>query len=279
MVTIVADTTCSIPGDVLSKLGIPLLPQIIIFGDDQYRDDTEINNEVFLQKLRASSSIPKTAAPSPSLYIPIYKAELEKGNSIVVITPSSDISGTFRGASVAAEDFPGADIRIIDSRSIAGALGSMVMEAHKLAQTGASPDEVEALVKDLASRQRVYALVDTLEYLYKGGRIGGASALFGSLLQVKPILALKNGRVESHETQRTKKRALARVIEIIEQECPHDPSCLLTLSQCENMAEANQIADACTAMTGMKEIPIYETAPSFVVHAGPKVILVSFFVK
>jgi DegV family protein with EDD domain len=278
MVTIVADTTCSIPQDELKRLGIPMLPQIVVFGEQQYRDDSEINTEVFLQKLRSSSTLPKTAAPSPALYTPIYKAELEKGNSIIVITPSAELSGTFRGASVGAEEFPGADIRIIDSRSIAGGLGSIVLEAHKLAQTGASADEVEKLVRDLSARQRIYFVVDTLEYLYKGGRIGGASALFGSILQVKPILTLKNGRAEAAETQRTKKRALARMLEIVEQECAHDASGMITISECDNMTEASDLASQFKAITGT-EVPIYEVPPAIVVHAGPKVLAIAFFTK
>ena len=222
MVTIIADTTCSLPKEIFKQYGIPLLPQIIIFGSDQYRDDTEITTAEFLTKLRASSTLPKTAAPSPALYTPIYKDEIAKGNSILVITPSAELSGTFRGASVAAEDFPGADIRIIDTHTVASGLGSIVMDAYRMAQAGASIDDVVARVKDLSSRQKVYFVVDTLEYLYKGGRIGGASALFGSILQVKPILTLRNGRAEAAETQRTKKRALARIVEIVEAECPHD---------------------------------------------------------
>ncbi len=279
MVTIVADTTCSIPRDEISKHGIPLLPQIIIFGDQQFRDDTEITTDVFLTKLRASTTLPKTAAPSPALYTPIYKEELEKGNSIVVITPSAELSGTYRSASVAAEEFPGEDIRVIDTRTIASGLGSIVLEAHKHALQGASADEIESLVRDLSNRQRVYFVVDTLEYLYKGGRIGGASALVGSILQVKPILTLRNGRAEAAETQRTKKRALARIVEIVEKECPHDESGLLTISECDNMSEASALASEFSRVTSIQHIPIYEVPPAIVVHAGPKVMAICFFTK
>lgn len=279
MVTIIADTTCSLPKETFKPNGIPLLPQIIIFGSEQYRDDTEITTTEFLTKLRASSTLPKTAAPAPALYAPIFKEELAKGNSILVITPSAELSGTFRGASVAAEDFPGADIRIIDSRTIAGGLGSIVLEANRMAKAGESIDAIEKYVKDLCARQKVYFVVDTLEYLYKGGRIGGASALFGSILQVKPILTLRNGRAEAAETQRTKKRALARIVEIIEAECPHDDSGMLTISECDNLPEATSLASEFTRVTGINNIPIYEVPPAIVVHAGPKVMAICFFTK
>ncbi len=279
MITIVADTTCSIPQPELKRLGIPYLPQIIIFGEQQYRDDTEIDTAQFLTKLRASSTLPKTAAPSPALYIPIYKRELDAGNSVIVLTPSSEISGTTRSAIVAAEDFPGADIRVIDTRNIAGGLGSLVLQAYQWAKDGLDADTLEKKVKELASRQKVYFVVDTLDYLYKGGRIGGASALIGSILQVKPILAIKNGRVEAAENQRTKKRALARIVEIVDKECPHDDSGLLTISQCDAEDDAKALAMELSQVITIKEIPIYEIPPAIVVHAGPKVMAISFFTK
>lgn len=279
MVTIVADTTCSIPCQEMRNLDIPFVPQIIIFGDKQYRDDTELDTAQFLEKLRGSASLPKTAAPAPALYTPIYKEHVEKGNPILVIAPSAELSGTTRSATVAAEDFPGADIRVIDTRTIASGLGSLVLKAQKMAKAGMSADEIESKVRDLAARQRVYFVVDTLEYLYKGGRIGGASALFGSILQVKPILTLKNGRAEAAETQRTKKKAIARIIEIIQNECPHHESGLLSIAQCDAVEDAQSLAAEFTRVTGIQNIPIYEVPPAIVVHAGPKVMAISFFVK
>jgi DegV family protein with EDD domain len=279
MITIIADTTCSIPQPELNRIGIPYLPQMIIFGDQQYRDDTEINTAQFLAKLRSSSTLPKTAAPAPALYLPIYKKEIDAGNSVIVLTPSGEMSGTLRSATVAAEDFPGADIHIVDTRTIASGLGSLVLQAHKWALEGMSATTIVEKINELASRQRVYFVVDTLEYLYKGGRIGGASALFGSILQVKPILTLRNGRAEAAETQRTKKRALARIVEIIEQECPHDESGMLSISQCEAEEDATALAGEFTRVTGIKDIPIYEVPPAIVVHAGPKVMAISFFTK
>ncbi len=279
MITIIADTTCSIPQPELIKLGIPYLPQIIIFGDEQFRDDTEITTAQFLSKLRASSSLPKTAAPAPALYNPIYKKELDAGNTVIVLTPSAEISGTYRSAIVAAEEFPGADIRIIDTRTVAGGLGSLVLLAHQWAKEGMDADTLEKKIRELASRQKVYFVVDTLDYLYKGGRIGGASALVGSILQVKPILTLKNGRAEAAETQRTKKRALARIVEIVEQECPHDPSGLLSISQGDALDDAAALALEFTRVTGIQDIPIYEVPPAIVVHAGPKVMEISFFTQ
>ncbi len=279
MITIVTDTTACLPKAQYPELGIPLLPQIIIFGDKEYRDDTEIDTAGFLEKLRASSVLPKTAAPPPSLYHPIYEKYSANGNTIIVLIPSSDLSGTFRGASVGAETFPNADIRLIDTRSVAGGLGSIVLQAAKWVKQGLSADEVEKNIRNMCKREHVYFLIDTLEFLHKGGRIGGAKALVGSILQVKPILTLKNGKVEAADSQRTKKKAIARLIEMVLEDCPKDESASLSVSHCDALDEAETLKSQLESLLGITNVPIYELPPAIVVHAGPKTLSVSYFIK
>jgi len=277
MVKIIADTTSSIPPDEASRLGLAYLPQMIIFGNEEYRDDSEIDTPTFLKKLRASTVMPKTAAPSPALYNPIYQECIDKGESMVVLCPSAELSGTFRNATVAAQDFPGIDIRIIDTRTIGSGLGTLVYQAVRWAQEGLDAADIETRIQEMATRERVYFLVDTLEYLHRGGRIGGAQALLGSLLQVKPILMLRNGRAEAAESQRTKKRALMRLHEIVEAQFPADGQGFLTVMHGDALAEAEQLASDLKARFGGVNIPIYEVPPAIIVHAGPGVLAVSFF--
>lgn len=195
MTRIVADTTCGLAPETIRRLGIPMIPQIINFGEESFREGVEMDHAAFMARLRAGKELPKTAAPYPGDFIAVFDELVRTGESIVCIHPSADVSGTVRSAEIARESFPGADIRIIDTRTIAGPLATMVVEAHRLAQAGASADQVEALVKGLIPRARIYFLVDTLEFLRRGGRIGGASALIGSILQIKPILTFTGGRV------------------------------------------------------------------------------------
>lgn len=279
MIKIIADTTCSVPREEGEALGIIYLPQIIIFGEESFRDDTEIDTATFLQKLRASNKLPKTAAPPPALYTPIYQKYASQGDTIIVITPSSQMSGTTRSATVAAQEFPDADIRIIETKTIAGGLGAIVLQANRWAQEGMDADTLVAKIKDLAEQEKVYFLVDTLEYLYKGGRIGGAAALFGSLLQVKPILTLVEGHTEAVESQRTKRRAIARIRELIEADALRDGQSAFCISQCEAVAEAQAFAAEIAPILGLNNIPIYEVPPAIVVHAGPKVMAFSYFRK
>ena len=279
MIHIISDTTSSIPVETAREMGIGYLPQIIIFGEDSYRDDNEIDTATFLRKLRASTTLPKTAAPSPALYAPFFQEWANPGDTVFVITPSSEVSGTKRSAEVAAQDFPGADIRIIDTRTIAGGFGAIVKQAALLAKQSDDPDTVEKMIRDLIAREHVYFLVDTLEYLRKGGRIGGAQALVGGILQMKPILTMREGRTEPVETQRTKKRAIARIKEIVMQDCPRNLDSMISVMHCDAEDEATQLRDDLASALGIPKecIPFYLIPPAIVVHTGPKVLAVSFF--
>ena len=279
MVTIVADTTAGLPREMTTRLGIPLIPQIVIFGEDSYRDDTELDTAAFLQKLKASKELPKTAAPPPALYNPIYEAAGQRGDSVIVIAPSGKVSGTVRAATVAAQDFPGVDVRVVDSLTIAGNLASLVLMAHAWAIAGLDADTIVRRLDDWIVRGRIYFLVNTLEYLQKGGRIGGAKALVGELLQVKPILSVQAGQVAPFEQQRTKKRALARLVEVVEGQCPRSTEAHLCVMQADAPEEAGALATDLKARMNLTDIPIYELPPAIVVHAGPGVLAIGFFVQ
>ncbi len=280
MIKIIADTTSCIPPDEAHQKGIYYLPQIIVFGEETYRDDTEMNSLTFLKRLRVSAALPKTAAPPPALYTPIYQEVAEGGDTAIVICPSADVSGTFRSASVAAQDFPSADIRIIDTRLVAGGLGAVVLDALQWAADGEDADTIVKNIQIMAKRERVYFAVDTLEFLFKGGRIGAAKALFGSLLQVKPILSFREGLIEPYESQRTHKRAVARLKEIVLADCPHNPSAHLCVMHGDAEAEVRQLAAELSYELGIpvSQIPVYDLPPAILVHAGPGILGASYFI-
>lgn len=278
MVIIFADTTSSMNVQEAKSLGIEFFPQIINFGNDSYRDDYEINSATFLQKLTSSTSLPKTAAPPPSLYIPLFQKHIESGNYIVVLTPSAKVSGTFRSAEVAAQEFPNADIKIIDTLAIGASLASIVKQANKFTKEGLSGEEVSSKVEDLKLRERNLFVVDTLEYLYKGGRIGGAKMLFGSILQVKPLLTLKNGQVEPVESQRTSKKALARLKELVFTDCKENGFSMFSIQHGAAENEAKVLAEDFKVLLNIDHIEIYELPPAFLTHSGPGVLGVSYFV-
>jgi DegV family protein with EDD domain len=278
MVKIVTDTTSGLSLQLAEEHDIPILPQIIIFGEKSYRDDTELDTRAFLEKLRTSSALPKTAAPPPALYTPTFERLLaEESHTIICLHPSAELSGTVRSATVAAQDFPDADIRVVDTRTVAGPLAAMALLASRWAREGIDADTILSRVQDLIARQRIYFVVDTLEYLHKGGRIGGARALLGGLLQVKPILTLEDGRVQAFEQQRTARRALARLRELVLEGCPPDPEAHLSVMHADAETQAQALAADFAAELGLTEVPIYELPPAIIVHAGPGTLATSFF--
>lgn len=193
MTIIVADTTCGLPRDLLAQRGIPLIPQVVMFGDESFHDDRDLDTAVFLQKLKATKTLPKTAAPEPPLYFPIFEEAKKKGESVIVIAPTGKASGTVRSAQMAAQEFPDVDIHVVDTQTLSCNLGSLVLVADDMAKAGKSASQIVAKLENMIPRGRIYFLVDTLEYLAKGGRIGGAKRLVAELLEIKPILQIKDG--------------------------------------------------------------------------------------
>lgn len=277
MIKIVADTTSTIPPAEAEKLGIYYLPQLIIFGEKSYRDDSELTSQDFLIKLRESSILPKTAAPPPALYLPIFQELSDQGHTIIVVCPSQKVSGTYRSAAEAALEFPDADIRVIDTQTIGPALGTLVMKGLAWAKEGKSADFIVESLQELGKKVKIYFYVDTLEYLHKGGRIGGAAALVGGLLQVKPILLFIEGQVNPFEKQRTKKKALERMVELVLQECPPVPESHLAILEADAMDDALALKTQFQTRLKINSIQIADLPPAIIVHAGPGVVAASFF--
>lgn len=279
MIKIVGDTLSCISLAEAKKLGIGFLPQIIVFGTETFRDDYELTTEEFLKKLRASDTLPKTAAPAPALYEPIFQEFSRDGDTVLVLCPSKEVSGTYRSASVAAKDFPNADIRVIETNTIGTALGDLVKLAVDWVKQGMDADTILQKLEEKSKAVRIYFYVETLEYLHKGGRIGNASKLVGSLLQVKPILRFTDAKIQAFETQRTKRRALDRLAEIVKTECPKNAGSHLAIMESDAFPTAAQLREDFKTSLGIENIDIYTLPPAIVVHTGPGVVAASFFVE
>ncbi len=277
MTVIVADTTCGLSKTVLDERGIPFVPQVVIFGDESFHDDGELDTPEFLRRLKASRGLPKTAAPEPTLYYPIFERARARGEAVVVVAPSGKVSGTVRSAQIAAQEFADLDIRIVDTLTVSCNLGSLVLMADDMAKAGKTADQIVATIGEWIPRQRLYFVVDTLEYLAKGGRIGAATALVGELMQVKPILMLCDGAAAPYEKLRTRKRSLARLAEIVESQCPKSPEAHLAVLQVAAEEEALALAADLKARMCLPDVPIFQLPPAIVVHGGPGTMGVGFF--
>ncbi|HEX8804329.1 MAG TPA: DegV family protein [Acidimicrobiales bacterium] len=209
-VRIVTDSAADLTAADVEALGIEVVPLTIRFGDKEYTDGVDLSVDEFYSKLESSDTLPETAAPSPGAFEAAFRRQAEAGaDAVVCVNLSSGLSATIEAARNAATAVAGdLDVRVVDSRSITSGLGAQVREAARTAADGSDADAVVALVEDLAARTRVLGALDTLENLKKGGRIGGAQALLGSLLSIKPLLDISTGEVAEAGRARTRRRAL-----------------------------------------------------------------------
>lgn len=256
-------------------LRIRIVPLSVRFGDTEYIDRTTITATEFWSKCAASATLPETAAPSPGSYEETYRSLAAEGTTaIVVVALSSDLSATMQSAELAARAVaPGIDVRIVDSRNASMGLGLTVLACAELAATGASADEVVARAQSVIPRTRVFAALDTLDNLKKGGRIGGAKAMLATVMSIKPLISITNGLVEEAGKQRTRSKALAHLVDILRnQEVPIERLSILN-AQCSDI-------DAFLAMvkevyTG--EIIVGDIGAVIGTHAGQGTIGIVFF--
>ncbi len=214
-VRIVTDSACDLPQSVADELAIEIVPLTIRIDGHEYVDRHDLSVDEFWAKCAASPTLPETAAPSPGQFEQTYRQLATDGaSSVVTISLSGALSATMQSAELAARSV--ADlipVTVIDSRSVTLGLGAIVSSCARLAAQGASHDEVVAHARDLAGRTRVWGALDTLDNLKKGGRIGGAKALLASALAIKPIIEVRDGKVEQGGKQRTRSKALAFLVE------------------------------------------------------------------
>lgn len=209
-VRIVTDSSCDLTDAQAEELGIEIVPLKIRFGDEEYVDREELSTLDFYKKLQATDVLPETAAPAPGAFEAVFRRAAEDGaDGVVCVNISSDLSATMQSAQAAASAVADTiDVRVIDSRSITAGLGTQASILAERARDGATLDELAELASTLISRTRVFGTLDTLEYLKKGGRIGNAQALLGTMLSIKPCIDMSSGVVEEAGKQRTRKKAL-----------------------------------------------------------------------
>jgi DegV family protein with EDD domain len=278
MVKIITDTLSNLPREIAKKYDIPVIPQVINFGDESFAECVDIDNAEFIRRLVASPELPKTAAPPPEWFIKEFERMVPTGEPILCIHPSADVSGTVRSALVAAKEYPQADIRVIDTRIIARPLGTLVELAARWASEGLDADTIQARVLQMAARCRLYVVVDTLEYLARGGRIGAASALLGTVLQVKPILSFADGHINQFERERTQKRAVARMRELVVSQISRNGDDYVCVLHSAVPERAKAFAEDLASELGVASIPIDDVPPAITTHGGPGLLGVGFFV-
>ncbi|MEO5974586.1 MAG: DegV family protein [Ilumatobacteraceae bacterium] len=234
-IRIVTDSACDLPNDVALLHSITIVPLSIRFGTEEFIDRVDLTTEQFWERCAASPELPETAAPSPGQFESAFRQLAASGASgILVISLSSKLSATMQSAEVAAKSLVGSiPIRVIDSRSASMGEGMTAVSCAKLANSGGTLDQVAELAIALSGRTKVWAALDTLDALKKGGRIGGAKALLASALSIKPIIAIIDGKVAEGGRQRTRSKAIAFLIDKVREAGPIENLAVLQ-AQCQD---------------------------------------------
>jgi DegV family protein with EDD domain len=275
-VRIVTDSAADLPDELATELGVRVVPLTIRFGADEFVDRQDLSPAEFYARCAASPVLPETAAPSPGAFAAAFDAAFTEGaDSVVCINLSSGLSATMQAAQNAARGLEGRDIRVVDSRSVTWGLGSQVVAAARAAADGASADDLVALVADMAGRTHVYGSLDTLDNLKKGGRIGNAQALLGTLLAIKPLVAIEHGVVEEAGKARTRSKALRALADKVA-----EAGTVENLAVMHGQApDLTDFLEMLAAVHPRDQIHVGDIGATIGVHAGPRVMGVTFQVS
>lgn len=278
-VRILTDSTADIPQEQAQELGITIVPLTVFFGDEAYLDGVELDNAGFYRKLQSSKALPRTSQPSPAAFQEAYERLIEEGaTGILSVHLSGKLSGTYQSACTARdtlpEDMKKVPIDIVDSQSISVGMSPAIIQAAKEAREGLGLEEIKAHLLDMLLRTRVLGVLDTLEYVKRGGRIGGARALLGNMLSVKPIVSLKEGEVVPVEQPRTRSKAYARIAQLV-----REMGNVEQLSIAESNDEVGQQLVEALKPVYSGNLPIYKLGAVLGTHTGPGTAAVSVVTK
>lgn len=282
---VVTDSTSNLAPDLSSEYGIPVIPLNVHWGEDSYLDGITLDAQSFYRLLRERRDFPKTSQPSAGAFIDFFKEEAERAetDTILGIFISEELSGTLASAwqakATLAVERPDLRIEIRDSRSVSMGLGLQVLEAVRAAAAGQSVEEAMAAAQKCYDNMHVVFAVDSLEWLHRGGRIGGAARLLGSALNLKPVLTVENGRVEALEKVRSRGKSLRRVVQIAAERLQGRRPYEVAIMQAEVEDEAAWMVDLIKQELNPEHICTRVLTPVVGTHGGPGTLGIAFYSK
>ncbi len=271
-IRVITDSASDLPGEIATRLDIDIVSLTIRFGDEEFVDRVDLSPAQFWAMCKASKVLPETAAPSPGAFQEAYERASRDGcDGVLVVTISAALSATHQSATLAADAVADSiPVRVVDTKAVSMAQGLLAMDVAELASTGAEIDELESRARHLVERVGVCGTLDTLEHLVKGGRVGGARALIGQVLSIKPLLALKDGVVAEAGRQRTRAKALAAVAAVARR---HAPLSRIAIAH----GDANDVG---TLIEMVRDIPsnepliVTDIGPVVGTHGGPRIVAI-----
>jgi DegV family protein with EDD domain len=266
LVKIVTDSTADIPEELAVELEITIVPCNVHFGRETYRDGIELSKEGFYTRLETSPTLPTTSAPATGLFEATYRKLASETSQILSVHLAGALSAIYNSACLGAETIPNLEIVLIDSGQASMGLGWLVIAAARAAREGQSLAQIVALVEDMKPRVRLFAALDTLEYLQKGGRVGKAVAVLGTLLSIKPLLEIRDSAVLPLERVRTRRKSIERLIELVAELGPLEELAVLHSNASQ---EAQRLAEEISFLHSLERILIAEVGVIIGTHAGP----------
>ena len=268
---VVTDSTAYIPDDLCAKLNITVVPLSVIWGHETYSDGVTITPQEFYTRLKDAKVMPSTSQATPVAMQQAFSAALEKGCDVIGVFISDKLSGTLDSARQARAELASAQDKIVlvDSESVGMGLGYQALALARAAEAGASLKELQELAKQVVPHSGVFFAVETLEFLHRGGRIGGAQRFLGSALNVKPILTVKDGKVDSADSVRTTKKAHEKVIELVAEKCAGQSNIRLATLHANAEESARAVLDAASKKLGAVESILTPVSPAIGTHTGP----------
>lgn len=268
-VAVVLDSTANLSPELLDEYDLETIPLNLIWGGESYRDGIDITTEEFYDRLANSSDMPTTSQPSVGDFHEFFGKISETAESIVCVTISGELSGTYTSAIGAAEMMGDLPVTVVDSRSVSVGHGLIAITAARAAQNGADYETVVKAARDLVPKMDVYFAVDTLEYLHRGGRIGGASWLIGSALSIKPVLQVNEGKIDDLTRVRTKKKALKYLIDLAVEKYQGKNNIHLAVVDAVCPDQARELGEELQKRLNPVELIYGELSPVVGTHGGP----------
>ncbi len=275
-VAVITDTTVNLPMEIVKQLNINLVHQILIWGDKTYRDLIDIQPEEFYERLTTAKVMPSTSQASIPEFKEVYGRLINAGYDILAMLVSDKLSGTIQSAVQAKEDFPGTTIEIFDSTSTSLAMGLQVVEVARAAKKGAGMAECINLAEETRKNSGVVFVVDTLEFLHRGGRIGGAARFLGTALNLKPVLELVDGKIEAIERVPTHRKAVNRMIELVGERIGERSPIRLGILNAGVPEKGKQLEERCQEVFNPIEIISNQVSPTIGTHAGPGTLGIAY---
>jgi DegV family protein with EDD domain len=278
MIRIVTDSTAYLSPAIIEKHGICVVPLCVHFGAQAFQEGVDLSTEEFYARLAGAAELPTTSQPSPADFYAVMKDLVDAGDELIVLTISSKLSGTWNSAMAALEMLPQAKISVVDSLSASIGLQMMVEAAAEAAAAGSTRAQIVELAEEIKQKLCILFVVDTLEYLAKGGRIGNAKALLGTLLKVKPILTLHEGAIEPLEQVRSKRKAVARMLELVEAHAAgRGAQAHVAVTHALVPDEARLLAEEIQKRLGCAAPSVSDLGGVIGTHTGPGVVAVGLY--